>query len=739
MYRSGTPLARHLTSNPETRRRFFSTACRMAQARTYADAVAALNTLQSNYATIEAIRKSGKTNDDAALTQMVEWAAKLGYAPSDFDRLNIIHIAGTKGKGSTCAFISSILQQYIHAPQASSPSPSSASPQQQQPVPSGHISKVGLYTSPHLRFVRERIKINDEPLPEPLFARYFFEVWDRLEAAAVAAGVDPKAPGSKPVYFRYLTLMAFHTFLSEGVDATVLECGIGGQYDSTNIIEKPRVTGITRLGIDHVGLLGDTIDKIAWQKAGIMKQGAPAFTVPQVDGAMPVLRSRAAERGVTLTVTGAEAGELDPASPSRLRLGLAGEFQYSNASLAVAISAAFLRTMGIAAVGGADAGAEIKAEAGDHANAQAAPVRPPPLPERFRSGLEQVKLGGRCETRVEGGITWHIDGGHTLDSIEASAKWFASSPGSLDRPLRVLIFNQQTRDAVSLAKALYATLRASNPDLHFTHALFCTNVTFREAGYRPDLVSINTNSTDVDHLSVQRKLASAWKDLDETSEVHVLGTIEEAVELVRRLQAEKEGADGRGSDASVLVTGSLHLVGGLLEVLESAGPPQQNREILDNTTDLDELDVFGGIAPPSTAVHACLEDGFAFENGVRIAGGEGALLVDGEVFRWKPWETTEGGKAAMLDPKGRFDVPEAAWGLLKVLWPKPDLLILGLGAANRPLSPETRQHITSLGIRIDAMDTRNAAAQYNMLATERGVGDVAAALLPIGWTGKAGA
>ncbi|KAI5304172.1 Folylpolyglutamate synthetase [Ascosphaera pollenicola] len=509
------------------------------------DAVAALNTLQSNFATIEAIRKSGKVNNDIALTQMIDWAAKIGYKPSDFDRLNIIHIAGTKGKGSTCAFISSILQQYISS----------------DPSKPSKFSKVGLFTSPHLRFVRERIKINDEPISEAKFAKYFFEVWDRLEASTAALGLDPKAPGSKPVYFRYLTLMALHTYLAEGVDATILECGIGGQYDSTNIIEKPKVTGIARLGIDHVGLLGDTIDKIAWQKAGIMKKGAEAYTVPQLNDAVPVLESRAAEREVQLKYAHSNP-DLQPGSEGCVRLGLAGAFQFSNANLAVAVSASFLRSMGIDGDIPKDTNTEH-------------------LPSKFRQGLENVQLGGRCETRVEGNVAWHIDGGHTLDSIEASAGWFASHPhskaqkassGSSRQSPRVLIFNQQTRDAVSLANALFRTLQKSNPDLHFTHALFCTNVTFKQAGYRPDLVSINANASDIDHLSVQKNLATSWKKLDQMSEVQVMGTIEEAVDFVRELAAENKGAekDEDGEiDVSVLVTGSLHLVGGVLEVLET--------------------------------------------------------------------------------------------------------------------------------------------------------------------------
>lgn len=473
--------------------------------------------------------------------------------PSDLNRLNLIHIAGTKGKGSTCAFISSILSQYL-------PTPSSPESESQP-----KLHKVGLFTSPHLRFVRERIQINNTPLTEEQFARYFFETWDRLESAAVARDEDPKGPGSKPVYFRYLTLMAFHTYMCEGVDAAVIECGIGGEYDSTNILDKPVVTGITSLGIDHVAILGGTIGEIAWHKAGIMKPGAAACTAPQAPEAMKVLQDRAREKGVDLQIATGHP-QLQPGSPDAIPLGLSGDIQYKNAELATSICANFLRARGFP----------------DIPSPSDLPTSP--LPEPFIRGLETVKLGGRCEKRIEGNIAWHIDGGHTLDSIEETGKWYSSQPyttsasaSTSGRPKpRILIFNQQTRDSTGLARALHATLKSATAEKDdacaFTHAVFCTNVTFKEAGYRPDLVSMNTNAGDVEALSVQNELARMWREVaPETEGVVVKGTIEEAVEYVRgvaREEKEKRGNVGE-VDVSVLVTGSLHLVGGLLEVLET--------------------------------------------------------------------------------------------------------------------------------------------------------------------------
>ena len=458
--------------------------------------------------------------------------------------MNAIHIAGTKGKGSTSAFISSILVQYLE--------PSSSEPQ---------LHNVGLYTSPHLRYVRERIQLNNAPLTEEAFASSFFEIWDRFEAAASKDG-NLTSNLTKPVYFRFLTLMAFHAFLEEKVDAAVIECGIGGEYDSTNILTSPSVVGITSLGIDHTAVLGSTIEEIAWHKAGIMKPGIPAFTVPQPPSAMEVLRSRAREKGVELRVVERHP-EIDKGTA---KLGLATDVQKTNASLAVEIAAAYLRSRG-------------------HAG-----ISTSPLPSQFLRGLETVVWSGRCETRHEGDITWHIDGGHTTESIRVAGQWFAdcvaesnhpsaakttsSSPAAISPPPsspRILLFNQQTRAGPPLLRELHATVGSSAP---FTHAIFCTNVTFAASGYRPDLVSVNVSQDAVQGLEVQRELAVAWRETTGKGEsgednVFVVRTIEEAVAKCREI-ARAWVEEGEGSEkVRVLATGSVHLVGGLLDVLET--------------------------------------------------------------------------------------------------------------------------------------------------------------------------
>lgn len=149
------------------------------------------------------------------------------------------------------------------------------------------------------------------------------------------------------------------------------------------------------------------------------------------------------------------------------------------------------------------------------------------------------------------------------------------------------------------------------------------------------------------------------------------------------------------------------------------------------------MDVLGNTPAPSTSVDVCMSDGFGLNSGITISGGDGALLVSGEAFVWRPWRVK--GVMELVNEKGQFDVPDVAFGLFELLWPRPELLILGVGKYNLPLSPRVKKRLVSLGMRMDVLDTRNAAAQFNLLATERGVTEVAAALIPIGWKEGVGA
>lgn len=462
---------------------------------------------------------------------MIEWVKKAGYDVNrDFEGLKVIHVAGTKGKGSVCAMIDSILDQY-HEPTSSDDGKSRS------------LGRIGMYTSPHLVSVCERIAIDGRPISESLFTKYFFSLWDRFSEAAAASGhPNPMSSETKPMYFRYLTIMALHCFIGEGVQNVVLECGIGGEYDSTNILpaSSTSVTAITRLGIDHLGMLGNSLADIAWHKSGIIKSGVETFTVVQEPEAAAVLVKRTSEKGGTgLNIIDAKT-DIDA---GKVKLGLEGEFQKSNANLAAAVAAAHLEKVGVLPY----QAAQLLVGSGQ-------------FPTKFQKGLAKVRCRGRCETIKENDIEWCVDGAHTIDSIEVAGKWFAEKMQQTSPSKRILIFNQQDRDTEELLGALHRTISKT---VKFDHAIFCTNT--------PCAQMAQNNPVD---LSVQKAAAATWKRIDtranddlkdqpkQTATIQVKETIQDAVEYIGQVSNEHE-------NVSVFVTGSLYLVGGLITVLES--------------------------------------------------------------------------------------------------------------------------------------------------------------------------
>lgn len=228
------------------------------------------------------------------------------------DKYAIIHVAGTKGKGSVSALCASALQA------------------------AGY--KTGLYTSPHLQDYAERIQVDGRPIPH-------------ADLAALVEEIKP-AVARVPYLttFEITTALGFLYFARQGCDAAVIEVGLGGRLDATNIV-APRVAVITSLSLDHTLVLGDTLDKIAVEKAGIIKPGVPVVSSPQKDEALQVLMQVADERGCAFTLVGREIG-FEPLShsldgqtlrvwtrglpPLSLTIPLLGSHQVENAATAYA-------------------------------------------------------------------------------------------------------------------------------------------------------------------------------------------------------------------------------------------------------------------------------------------------------------------------------------------------------------------------------------------------------------------
>ncbi|ORX91571.1 FolC bifunctional protein [Basidiobolus meristosporus CBS 931.73] len=489
---------------------------RLPRPKSYENAVEDLNSLQSNLATLENIWKARGRLNQRSLPEMINLCERIGYQVEDFDRLNVIHVTGTKGKGSTCALSESILRN-MHGDK--------------------HI-KTGLFTSPHLIEVRERIRINGSPIDKDSFTRYFYECWERLEETRDKALDDQP---SRPSYFRFLNLMAYHIFMQEKVDVAILEVGVGGEYDSTNIVRKPVVCGISALGIDHQAVLGNTIEEIAWHKAGIIKQNVPVFTVPQPEEAMKVIERRASEKNAPLHVIPSHEAiqGLD-----KISIGLAGSHQLSNSSLAISLCDSWNRIR--------------------KCNVSPETVRPlNSVPQEFVPGLKNVKWPGRGQILATPGFTeteWYLDGAHTMESMKACAEWFSNTVDHEDSPVEnILLFNSANgRDGLAQIKLLSEIQQKVN----FKHAVFCPNLTHSRIKSSADSRNIVLKVDQ--ELSTQRSLANTWTSMTNEPDQHhanLFPDIEKAVNWI--LSGSNPGKKKR----RVLVTGSLHLVGGVMTVL----------------------------------------------------------------------------------------------------------------------------------------------------------------------------
>ncbi|MEV6306745.1 folylpolyglutamate synthase/dihydrofolate synthase family protein [Actinoplanes sp. NPDC051861] len=283
-----------------------------------------------------------------------------------------VHLTGTNGKTSTARMIDALLR--------------------------AHGLHTGRYTSPHLETVRERISLDGDPISEERLVATYNEV------APLADLID--ARNAEPLtYFDMTTAMAYATFADAPVDIAVVEVGLGGEEDATNVIEAG-VCVLTPIGLDHTEWLGDTIEDIAWHKVGIIHKGATVITALQSEEAMRPILERCADMGATLAREGSEFGVIERNQAvggqvltlqglggvyEEIFLPLFGAHQAQNAAIALAAVEAFL---------GAGPGKQLEAEL-------------------VREGFAQVDSPGRLE-RVRSAPTILLDGAHNPHGMAAT-------------------------------------------------------------------------------------------------------------------------------------------------------------------------------------------------------------------------------------------------------------------------------------------------------------------------------
>ena len=280
------------------------------------------------------------------------------------DSIKVIHVAGTNGKGSTCAYLASMLSA------------------------GGH--KTGLFTSPHLVKINDRFRIDGEIMSDEDFVESFLRVKKVIDEA--------KEDGyAHPSYFETLFLMGVDYYYRKNVDYLVLETGLGGGKDPTNCVEKPLACIITSISIDHVQYLGDTIPAIASEKAGIIKPGVPIIFDGHVEDAGRVIEARAKELGSPAYALMPQQYMLKEQTREGIKFEFEGtelqipyiaEYQMMNASLAYFTMKKLQSIHGIS-------------------------------DEKLKEGIRHVKWPGRMETILPGVI---VDGAHNADGVAQFVK-----------------------------------------------------------------------------------------------------------------------------------------------------------------------------------------------------------------------------------------------------------------------------------------------------------------------------
>lgn len=290
------------------------------------------------------------------------------YLSCDSIPFGIIHVAGTNGKGSVCAYISSVLTE------------------------SG--KKVGLFTSPHLIDIRERFVIGNKKVGRQTFLDSF------LKVLALSKKMEEAGDGH-PSYFEFLFLMALDIFRKEKVEYAVLETGLGGRLDATNSIKSPLLTVITSIGLDHTEILGDSLEKIAGEKAGIIKANIPLVYLQKQKEVTEVIEERAkAVESKTYGVSAKNYGILCRGREGidflykgeeqiRARLPFVADYQAENAAIAIR-SLLLLRKIDL-----------------DLKNCLSCGT--------IKRGIENTSWQGRMEIVEEGLI---LDGAHNEDGID---------------------------------------------------------------------------------------------------------------------------------------------------------------------------------------------------------------------------------------------------------------------------------------------------------------------------------
>lgn len=400
--------------------------------------------------------------------------AILRYLGHPEEKMKLLHVAGTNGKGSVCSFLASML------------------------MAAGR--KTGLFSSPHLVDINERFVIDGEMVSDEAFLAAFHRVMDCVEEIQ-------KEGYAHPTYFEILFLIGMVLFEQAGVEYLVLETGLGGRLDATNAIAHPIVTVITSISLDHTEYLGDTVEAIAGEKAGIIKEGVPVVCNAQNPAVEAVIRARARELHAPFYAIRPDMYHISDMTNKRIAFSLDSEY-YDTIDLSISSVAEYQ------VMNAAEAVTAVRVMEGKEAFTD----------EVIRTGVTNMRWQGRMETVLPGVI---IDGAHNEAGVEEFVK--TARRLEADSPVTLLFAAVGDKDYPHMIETVCRELKVSR--------VIVTEV----GGYR----AVNCREPE----ELFRRFGQ--------SEVEAYPDVEEAFE-----RALEEKGDG-----ILFCVGSLYLVGSIKSIL----------------------------------------------------------------------------------------------------------------------------------------------------------------------------
>ncbi|CAH8431605.1 unnamed protein product [Heterobilharzia americana] len=465
------------------------------------------------------------------------YCSAVGIEDHHLNDLRIIHVTGSKGKGSVCSMIENVLRK------------------------SG--LRTGFLSSPHLINIEERIRINGQPLSRKKFANVFWNVRDTLEEFTKTSPTVPM-----PSFLHYIFVMACKAFVDEKVDVGIIEVGIGGRYDHTNVFKNPFVTVITSLALEHTDVLGNTIAEIAWRKAGIFKAGSAAVvSYGQSEEAMNVLIEEAERVQCPLYI----ASPLD----SFLTEGNMIE-SVKNVFDHLSMNDCRLLNLGVSLTA---INLWFEKLHGNNDSCKRIGLQPTLVLKSSSTVLLDAlsaRWPGRWQIVTRRNITYFLDGAHTVESLQFATNWFQNQTlktCNTGRVMRILIF---TVTGMRNPKSFLQILRSCEPRFDV--------VVFGNPHDGQFEIPPSKESRDELCMKIWSELELEWKNKDDIMcpiSKHVV-SISNFINWLHQLTYFSVGAiqsypceyTGLKNDLNeksntqcchILVTGSLYMVGRILK------------------------------------------------------------------------------------------------------------------------------------------------------------------------------